>query len=304
MPQLLFFKKIFLIMTEKNFNKIDFIGVGVPRAATTWILKCLEAHPEVCIPKIRALGDFFAEEVLEKRNFAGYRAFFSHCLKNQRTGHIETGLLYAKKAPAVIKKLFPKIKLIVCLRNPIERLYSHYLLKESRGEPFNWALHQKMGLYFYPLKRYLDNFPAKQILVLIYEDIEKDPLLFIQNIYRFLGINHKFVPRYLGQKINPTAKTRQKIPLLNSFNIIKTSSYLKRSNFGRKVLEILRYLKFPSLVNFAVSHNIREDLDLGVEPMAEKPSIGRKARLRLWKFYKKDIAQLEKLIKRDLSFWK
>lgn len=276
--------------------KIDFIGLGVPRAGTTWIHKCLEDHPQICLPR---------QKSLEKLDFSRYRSSFSHCQSGQRRGHIESGWLYFKEAPELIKENFPQVKLIVCLRNPIKRLHSHSLLKKSKGETFEWSRHKEMGLYFEYLKRYFEVFPRKQILTLIYEDIQKNPLKFIRSIYKFLGADSNFIPRSLSQKINPTSKNdRLILQFLNSYNISRFSSYLKASIFGRKALALLKFFGFSGFVNFILSKNIKEDLASGLEPSKQKLEIDSKLRIHLQKFYKKDIAKLAKLIKRDLSHWK
>lgn len=277
----------------------DFIGLGVARAATTWIHKCLEEHPQICLPKSKSLNI-----LLWRRDLFNYQFFFSHCQEHQRKGHIETSLFSSRKAPGSIRNRFPKAKLIVCLRNPIERLYSHYLLKKSRGEPCGWEKLKEMGLYSESLKRYLDIFPKEQILVLIYEDIQKNPLKFIQSIYRFLGVNSEFVPQYLNQKINPTSKSRQRIPLMNRCNVIKTSHFLKQSDLGKKILATSRSIKFPRLINFIIQKNVQGDLALEVKPVAQKPATLPETRACLQEFYKEDIAKLEKFIKRDLNFWR
>jgi hypothetical protein len=199
-----------------------------------------------------------------------------------------------------IRNAFPEVKILVCLRNPIDRAYSQfYFAKYRQGiekccQSFAEAFKKHPNFYHYnslyykQLKRYFDLFPPKNILVLIYEDIQKNPLKFIQNIYRFLGADDSFVPPSLNKKINPTVKYSH--PFL-----VRIYSWMAK---------ILPEIGMGILIDILKKTRIRKSLGfVAAEEIISRPPMKLKTRRHLQKIFTKDIKNLEKLINRDLSFW-
>ena len=119
----------------------------------------------------------------------------------------------------IISSWFPKIKLIVLLREPVNRTISHYeqrlkknLQKCSLEELINseleelqgmtnpsqttakivkekvWEAHVAMSLYVYPLERWMKFFPREQFLILTNEDLAQYPEATMKQAYNFLGL--------------------------------------------------------------------------------------------------------------------
>ena len=132
-------------------------------------------------------------------------------------GDICNMYLYSSKAPERIRQYIPDVKLIVILRNPIDRAYSNFLHPiRDNHETINsfaevieveadrifqnywWSFHYfNIGLYFEQLKRYFDTFNYEQIKVYLYEDLNDDPKALFKEMCRFLEINQD----YTSQKI-------------------------------------------------------------------------------------------------------
>ncbi|HEY4497926.1 MAG TPA: sulfotransferase, partial [Candidatus Paceibacterota bacterium] len=220
---------------SNNF-KIDFIGIGAAKSGTTWIARMLEEHPNVCMSEPKEVAYFNELHRQGKQYFyrdkeksmynpdfhkplSWYARHFAHCKHGQKKGEFSPVYFYDEKAAAEIKKHFPDAKLIVCLRNPIDRAYSDYwmiretfkLEKSSFEEALqNDPLHIEKGLYFKQLSRYLKLFPREQIHIIFYDDIKEKPENTIRALYAFLGVNSSFIPRGVLRRSNWSKKARFK----------------------------------------------------------------------------------------------
>ncbi len=112
--------------------------------------------------------------------------------------------MYDKEAPKLIKEHFPSVKLLVCLRNPIDRAYSHYWWNRDyfkvEERTFESAIKEEKeyverGLYYKPPTRYLKYFDKTQIHFHFLEDIKQDPHTELAKAMKFLGIDSSKIMR-------------------------------------------------------------------------------------------------------------
>lgn len=296
---------------KKNL-KIDFIGIGVGKAATSWIYSCLGEHPQICAS--RPKETYFFLKGYYKENLTNYKSCFKHCKIDQIKGEFTPTYFHDKETPFLIKKHFPNIKLILCLRNPIDKIYSHFYFRKTRGKVLQPTLEKalenneldeelKQGFYYADLCRYLKYFPLKDIFIIFYEDIENNPVQFIQNIYKFLDVNENFTPKSIDKKINALSKDRLFIPFVNSANAIKLNLFFEKYWLGRIIIKIAQKTKTRSFIRWLMIKNIKDNVTAFKKPIAKAP-IDPKTKEYLWKIYKEDIKKLEKLLNKDLNFWK
>jgi hypothetical protein len=120
--------------------------------------------------------------------------------------------IYEPKTASRIAQLLPRVKLIFILRNPVDRAYSHYWHEVKKGHEtlsFEEALEQERfrigqgfhqrrhfsyvdrGRYARQLERYLRYFPREQLLVLLMEDMGRDPIAVIDRCCDFLEIERE-----------------------------------------------------------------------------------------------------------------
>ena len=284
---------------EKNF-KIDFVGIGAIKSGTTWIYECLQEHPQVCLaPKDQAKIAFFLKSSPLKEEIDQYQSFLPS--KNcELIGDFHVAYMKREESAERIKRHNPDIKLIVCFRNPIEMVYSLYryakFSKHKNWESFEQGLKVEpamleSGFYYKYLEKFFSNFPKENILVLIYEDIWKDKVKFIQQIYKFLGVNDSFVPQTAHLKVN---LTKFKLTRLGRFlhkRII--SPLLRNTRWAWKLKRSILIKKI--LCGFSEFYVSKKD---------SAPQIKEETRRYLQNLYRDDIKSLEKLINRDLSYWK
>ncbi len=296
-------------MAEKNSFVLDFIGVGAEKSGTTWIAECLNNHPEAYVPAEKELYFFneYDPHYLKVKNFRygrgmeWYKKKFKSCNAGDKIGEITPTYLYCEKAAERIKKSFPDTKIIVILREPVARAFSQYIHDKRIGlikdTSFEEAikLHDnyiEKGYYFKYLSVYYGIFPSENILVLLNDDIKKDPKKTIQRIYQFLWLNDVgYIPEQLFKKSNASAKSR--IPTLNYF-MIHAEYFLK----NKKLFPILKILEITGIRKLAL--RLR---DLNSTPLSEYPTIKTDTKKYLKNIYKDDIKKLEKLLNRSLKEW-
>lgn len=191
----------------------NFLVVGAQRGGTTWLYECLRAHPEVYVPDTKEVN-FFSDIGAENfpKGVAWYKGFFEEATSQHRAlGEITPEYLVDEKAPSRIRRLLGDIKIIVIVRNPIERAYSSYgrgLRENNWNYSFETFLEENVdycidrGMYWEQLQRYLECFSEDNVQVMVYEDLLDDPLSYISTVFAFLDVDSSFVPPVVDKRFN------------------------------------------------------------------------------------------------------
>ncbi|MCK5061003.1 sulfotransferase domain-containing protein [Candidatus Parcubacteria bacterium] len=281
----------------KSFN-VDFIGIGAQKAATTWIYKCLLEHPEIDGYSGKE-SHFFSKDRNYNKKIRYYQSLFSQCESNKIIGEFSTSYLTDKNAPARIYNHFPNVKIIVSLRNPVDRFISRYRHIQGKNKKLNYlsildATRRnpeliEFGLYAKYLKNYFDLFPRKNIKIVFYEDILVKPHKTVKQLYQFLNVDNIFQPSIVITKLNTAAIQKSKI-----FKFIN-KIYFKLYN-----REWASYLLIKPLKKLGVNYKNLNNI------LARKKEgeINIEDRKKLFIFFQNDINRLEKLLNKDLSHWK
>ncbi len=208
--------------------KPDFLIIGTFKAGTTTMMQNLLRHPNIGGPAKEV--HFFSrpckkreKEWYSEKDLVNYQEKFPS--RNQQKfilGEKSNTYLRHPEAPSRIFSLYPQVKLIVMLRNPIDACYSYYWMrKRMRGHletlSFeellnnylyfqlkysinNWSIFSNL-LYARQLKVWFDIFPREQILIIFFDDLERDMADAISSVVSFLGLP-------LQEDFNPTAFNR------------------------------------------------------------------------------------------------
>lgn len=308
-------------MTETQFTHPDFMIIGAGKSGTTALAKYLDQHPEVFMSPVKE-PDFFAvegqtpvdpEDDPERLyyypqavyNAEEYLKLFDDATPRMKTGEASTMYLYKPGAPERIKKYKPDVKMIAIFRNPAERLYSRYLhlarvneLPDQNLENMFdhssiwWRRHDLLfeGFFHQHLSRFYDLFSHDQIKVFLYDDLKKDDMAVIQEIYRFIGVDDTFTP-------NTDIRYNQSGFVKNKFKeaLIGNNSVIRRS-----VQAIA-----PALVNkMRNSQFMQQKLNKMRKQNLHRPELEPTLKQRIIdEIYKEDILKFQDLIKRDLSHW-
>jgi hypothetical protein len=204
----------------------NFIIAGGMRCGTTSLNGYLREHPDVAVSTPKEVHFF---DVNFGEGLDWYRERFPGSDGAHAVGEATPDYVYHPEAVRRISETLPDVKLIVLLRNPVDRAYSHYWHNRSRGkEPleFEAALEAEperiaaggdsravysyadRGRYREQLERTFRHVPAERVLVRTFEALERDPADVFAAVCRFLDIDDGFVPANLGQAINAYVEFR------------------------------------------------------------------------------------------------
>ena len=291
---------------SNNKRTINFIGIGTVKSATSWVFQCIKEHPEADLPDTKELK-FFNREEEYSRGMDYYFAYFKACDPNKITGEFTPRYLYDTGTVARIKKYLPDVKLIVCLRNPIDRAISHVNYAKRKGtitaNTFNEAIQKRKdfidwGQYYKYIKPVYNYYKPEQILVLISEEVFSNKPAHIKKIYNFLNLDENYVPPCLQMKKNETKDIAYRFIRINRF-IAKLKQRLRKSSSGIKFLAIIKRFKLNAIATKILYWNKR----LG-KKNNNMIQLTQKERVELYNYFKTDIQKLETLINKDLSIWK
>jgi len=197
----------------------DFVIAGAPKAGTTSLYRYLLQHPGIFMPAKKEPVFFCGYE----RNFRGpgsevfnenlvvdekeYLGLFSGAPAGSLTGEASTDYLSCPESPYRLKEWNPSARVVICLRNPIERAYSEHMhlvrdmletktfrealeLEDERAArnfiPLFW--HVERGLYHESVQRYLEVFGHRKVKLILHEELTRSPASVVEEIFEFLGV--------------------------------------------------------------------------------------------------------------------
>ena len=201
----------------------DFIGVGAQRCGTTWWFRVLEGHPQIRPPKGRTkelhFFDPFAARPMTDEDVEGYHRRFPR-EEGQVVGEWTPRYMRDFWTPPLIERAAPGAKLLVMLRDPIERYRSGVLHRLSRTpDRRSEAIAGdgiERGRYGMQLRRLRHFFEPERILVLQYERCREEPLEQFRRTAAFLGVDPD-VPAPDFEQARGTTMTPQKRELWPDF---------------------------------------------------------------------------------------
>lgn len=192
-------------------GKLDFIIAGTQKSGTTALHYFLEQHLCVAFPKKQELH-FFDDDshFVPAPDYSGLNVSFGKVPNGVITGECTPIYTYWKPSLGRIRDYNPSVKLVIILRNPIERSFSHWNMESRFGdesldfidaiaaEPSRTHLapgglsrhfsYVARGHYVEQIQRAFGLFPREQILVLRNDELRSEPLRIMQTVWRFLGL--------------------------------------------------------------------------------------------------------------------
>ena len=278
--------------------KVNTFIVGAPKAGTTSLHYYLNQHADVSMSSVKEPNFFSAKEVeslfynskcIDDSN--DYHQLFSK-EKRQIKGEASVSYLFYENVPKRIYDYNSEAKIIIMLREPIERAFSHYLMDcrlgfcseklediidNPQSYPQYFQQYLELGNYYSQLKRYYDIFGKEQLLVIFYEDFKTDTKKVMKSVFSFLQIKQ--------QEIDFSIKN----PFLLASNALISKLY--KFNIIRKGIKTIMPEHILSLISSKYFS------------AKSKPMLSKATEQQLKAFYKPDIFQLEKLLNIDLAKW-
>ncbi|WP_341327020.1 sulfotransferase [Methylotuvimicrobium sp. KM2] len=297
-------------------SRPNFLIAGAAKSGTTSLDGYLKQHPDVFLPEIKECRYFsnisekninpfskkkWAKIISNKKEY--YNLFVDK--HNKAIGDISPDYLYyyEESIKNIKSELGESVKIILILRNPIDRAYSNYLhivrdgfdqlsIEEILRKEDDWVKENiwygffitKPGFYYQSVKSYLENFD--DVKIIIFDDFLKDKENCLKELCIFLGIDETFQFR------DPSFKNKTGLPKYKFLDSIIKSKY----PFKPALKKLLTW--------FFGTEKLNQKLEKIQESNLVKPTLDKATKKRLFYLYKNDIERLEKLIDRDLSHWK
>ncbi|MGH7933204.1 MAG: sulfotransferase family protein [Candidatus Binataceae bacterium] len=194
----------------------NFFIAGAAKAGTTSLYSYLKQHPQVFLPKIKEPQYFasvkpapeYAHLVDAVTDRGRYLKLFRGAERYAAIGDASPSYLWDPEAPNRIKRTVPHARIIISLRDPVERAFSHYLMDYREGAqdlPFYEAicedvarkkkgigvsfLYVEFGQYHAQVRRYLNTFGPDNVEILMFEQLRRATREVIARIVRFLGLD-------------------------------------------------------------------------------------------------------------------
>lgn len=203
----------------------QFLGIGAQKCGTSWLYENLHHHPEVKFPGGKEVHFFDRWNMDDQAALDWYMRLFA-----DGGGDITPAYaILERQKISAIKRLFPNVKIIYIIRNPVERAWSAALMglkmcdmhiDEASDQwfidHFNSAGSMKRGDYKACINNWLEFYDKNQLLLLNYHDIAKNPEEFITRVANFLNIDADFYSNFpenmlkekvfsgSGEKIRPS----------------------------------------------------------------------------------------------------
>ena len=311
-----------------NIPLPDFFIVGAAKAGTTSIYQYLKQHPEIYLPPIKEVN-FFCTDIQIKNfrpDYAGsvftdvdawiasgmktelfhgflqhwnqYEKIFQQAEGKKAIGELSNTYLFSEVAAKNIVEKFPEAKIIMVLRHPVERAFSHYLMDFKNGlvnenfliefnrdknkEKKGWGisnLYFELGLYSEQVKRYIDLFSNDRIKIFLFDDLVNDERAVFKTICNFLNIDSGF-------QFDFETKHNQ-----NTFPKNKWVAAISKQKFIRQFIKNI------------IPDKIKNRIKKTAFSSKNVPKLSEEDRTTVTALYKDDVLKLAELIRRDLNHW-
>ncbi|MDQ3611732.1 MAG: sulfotransferase [Actinomycetota bacterium] len=298
----------------------SFLVVGAAKSGTTALHRYLGQHPDVYLPA-REEPNFFAFEgrppdfrgpgntpaavnATSLTTPAAYGQLYENASPGQRAGDVSPVYLYWPTAAANIHRHLPDARICVILRHPVDRAFSAFMHARREGkeplrdfeaglaaEPDRIARHwgflwryADMGRYWGQLRRYYDLFPRFQIKVVLYDDLVKDPLALLAELFDFIGVDPGFAPDLrVRHNVSGVPRSRLAYRMLGSRGAL--------APLARRAAPVVG------------ERRLRDWQARLRNRMLSRQTLAPDVRARLTVDFREDLERLGELIDRDLGHW-
>lgn len=178
----------------------SFLVIGSMKGGTTSLYHYLGAHPQVFMPRLKEV-DFFTAELNWSRGWDWYRKQFKEAPAGTRAvGEASTSYTKFPRytgVPARIAESLPEVRLIYVVRDPVQRIRSHYQHNVTLGEetdPLAVAVKKNPAYldysrYAMQIDRYLEHFDRDALLVVTSEALRSERVATVRSILGFIGVD-------------------------------------------------------------------------------------------------------------------
>ncbi len=270
----------------------SFFIVGPPRTGTSWLHQGLSKHAS--LPRETKETRFF--DIHFHRGIDWYRSHYPGANENMPVGEVAPTYFASTEARNRIWVLNPKAKIVCTFRNPVDRVVSLYRLKRAYGM-YQWGLEEAMlrdpeltesSKYGTYLKAWQRDFGSNQVLPTIYDNLNLNPQLYLDEIVDFIGVRR-------------FALTSSQLAFTHRAEEMTLPRNYRRTKLGLAAADWLKAQRLDIVVS-KVKQSPMLKIFLGggqhFDQVSEQVIRG------LHEQFQPEVEELETLLNRDLSDWK
>jgi len=296
----------------------DFFVAGAPKSGTTALHAALAQHPELYLSAVKEPKFFLTDGPPPTQGGPGdaktyrehvwrrsdYEALFDAAPPGALRGESTPFYLYRRDAQQRIKTLIPAARLIVVLRDPVERAHSNWThlwsagldpigdfvqacAAEERRIAAGWAdfwHYKQLGLYGQQLQHLYSVFPPGQVLVFRYRDLVDDPTGTLNRICAFLGVAQDIVTEVPAENVTAHPEHTRRL---------QTLSRILRAGYAATA-------RLPGHAGKRMIDRLSSSLQDGAAPRRPMTWDQRQS---LIPYFESDIQLLNELTSLDVSHW-
>ncbi|MFN3939915.1 MAG: sulfotransferase family protein [Chitinophagales bacterium] len=307
-----------------------FLVVGAVKAGTTALHAYLQQHPEIYMSPVKETNYFsdadmqfahfnidYRQDInhnlqkylagpMEKkihiahiRTWEQYNQLFKNVQQQSAIGEVSNSYLYCPSTAKAIKAKLPDVKIVMILRNPVDRLYSQYLMNLKLGKITGKSLLQEIehdqnkkikgwgvshlylevGMYYGQVKKYMENFSADKMHIMWYDDYKNNPSEAMRSVFTFLGVDPEF-------KLDMTQRYNEAgMPRFGKLNYLLTQTGIY--GLSKKI--------FPE--------SLKNNIKSLIYTKENIPAITSEEKNWLIDYYRSDIELLSALLNKPLHHW-
>ncbi len=285
----------------------NFICIGAQKAGTTTLAEILSQHSDIYIPQKKETKFFLFDEDYNKGISFYNQQYFNDYKNEKAAGEFDPDyLLFPFTAKRIKETLGNDVKLIVVLRNPATRAYSHYLMTKRKGlEPLDFVeateaeakrknnikeekifAYLQRGYYGKQLEEYLQVFNKRNFLFLTFEeDIVKNMNATVKRIQQFLQVEIQELNTSIHSNEASEAKNKLVRDIVRRPNKIKQAikAIIPTKSIRRQVRK------------YFITQNMKASASQKLNEETQKYLIE--------KYFRNDILKTQQLTGLDLSAW-
>lgn len=268
----------------------NFLYIGTSKAGSTWIYNVLDNHPDIYMAPGKAIY-FFSNNY--ERGLDWYSNHFKGATQEKIVGEVSHGYLYSPGACQRIASMDSDIRLMACLRDPVDRAFSDYLDGLKNGQ-FQGSFEEELervpalidrGKYAKYLACYVEQFGLQRLHIGVFDELGSNPNEFAKKLFGFLNVEERELPGAQQKKMMPAGIPRSKLLA----RMAKKASHTARSLGLRKLRGKVK-----------TSRLARNILYRPYTP-EEKPQMAPETKRRLRQMFQQEIAELDRLLDTDFQ---
>lgn len=206
-------------MTNQEPQLPTGLALGPMRTGSTWLYEYLRARKDVCLPEGVKETFYFAENF--DHGAAWYANHFRHYdpVRHRKILEVAPTLFPNADAVARVRDTLRNPVLLVTLRRPFDRTWSHYLHLRQYGATaldFDAAVRDlpsmvEPSLYARHLVRWIDTFGSENVHVTFYDDLKQRPAEYVRQVDHAFGLPPSPAHALPAEKINPGGLPRNQL---------------------------------------------------------------------------------------------